>query len=97
MNGGSEDLLLLLLNFNICDILRDLVPIVQFQEQEKHPWRSVTFSKLQAEETLLHGCFSRFLDFTNGTKSRKALHIHLINLQILQLPSNIYLYAGEAT
>ena len=28
--------------------------------------------KLQAEVTLLHGCFSRFLNCTNGTKSRKA-------------------------
>ena len=25
--------------------------------------------------TLLHGCFSRFLKYTNGTKSRKASHI----------------------
>ena len=25
--------------------------------------------------TLLHGCFSRFLNCTNGTKSRKASHI----------------------
>ena len=26
--------------------------------------------------TLLHGCFSRFLNCTNGTKSRKASHIN---------------------
>ena len=25
--------------------------------------------------TLLHGCFSRFINRTNGTKSRKASHI----------------------
>ena len=25
--------------------------------------------------TLLHGCFSRFLNCTNGTKSRKASHM----------------------
>ena len=25
--------------------LRDLVPTVQFKKREKHPWRSVTFSK----------------------------------------------------
>ena len=30
----------------ICDVLRDLVPTVQFKEREKHPWRSVTFSKV---------------------------------------------------
>ena len=31
---------------NICDVLRDLVPFVQFKKREKHPWRSVTFSKV---------------------------------------------------
>ena len=30
----------------ICDALRDLVPFVQFKEREKHPWRSVNFSKV---------------------------------------------------
>ena len=29
-----------------CDVLRDLVPFVQFQKCGKHPWRSVTFSKV---------------------------------------------------
>ena len=29
----------------ICDALRDLVPFVQFKKREKHPWRSVNFSK----------------------------------------------------
>ena len=33
--------------WNICDVLRDLVPFVQFRKLEKHPWRSVTFSNLQ--------------------------------------------------
>ena len=28
----------------ICDILRDLVPFVQFKKREKHPWMSVTYS-----------------------------------------------------
>ena len=56
----------------ICGALRDLVPFVQFKKSEKHPWRSVTF-KLKV--TLLHGCFSRFLNCTNCTKSRNALDI----------------------
>ena len=30
----------------ICDALRDLVPSIQFKKREKHPWRSVTFSKV---------------------------------------------------
>ena len=86
----------------ICDALRDLVPFVQFKEHEKHPWRSVDFSKvagftypLKTSEnksfsdvfrgyiksaillklTLFHGCFSRFLNCTNGTKSRNAPHL----------------------
>ena len=28
-----------------CDVLRDLVPFVQFKKREKYPWRSVTFGK----------------------------------------------------
>ena len=31
----------------LCDSLRDLVPFVQFKEREKHPWKSVTFSKVE--------------------------------------------------
>ena len=30
----------------IYDALRDLVSFAQFKEQEKHPWKSVTFSKV---------------------------------------------------
>ena len=30
----------------IYDALRDLVPIVQFKNRKKHPWRSITFSLL---------------------------------------------------
>ena len=29
-----------------CGVLRDLVPFVQFKKREKHPWRSVTFSRV---------------------------------------------------
>ena len=61
----------------ICDALRDLVPSAQFKKREKHPWGSVNFSKLagfslQLKLTLLHEYFSRFLNCTNGTKSRSA-------------------------
>ena len=34
--------------YNICGALHDMVPFVQFKNRGKHPWRSVTFSKLQA-------------------------------------------------
>ena len=30
----------------MCDALHDLVPFVQFKKGEKHPWMSVTFSKV---------------------------------------------------
>ena len=31
---------------SICSALRDLVAFVQFEKREKHPWRSVNFSKV---------------------------------------------------
>ena len=30
----------------VCDALHDLVQFVQFNKREKHPWRSLTFSKV---------------------------------------------------
>ena len=30
------------------DVLRDLVPFKQFKKRKKHPWRSVTFSKIES-------------------------------------------------
>ena len=66
----------------ICGALRDLVAFVQLKKREKHPWRSVNFSKVAGFKpatllklTLLHGCFLRFLNCTNGTKSRNTSHI----------------------
>ena len=50
----------------ICDVLRDLVPFVQFIKHEK----PATLLKV----TLLHGCFPRFSNSTNGIKSRKTSH-----------------------
>ena len=31
---------------DIFDALRDLVPFVQLQNHEKHPWKSVTLNKV---------------------------------------------------
>ena len=61
------------ITFFICGALRDIVSFVQFKKRKKHPWRSATFNILK--ETLLHRCFSRFLNYKNGTKCRKAHHI----------------------
>ena len=67
----------------ICDALRDLVPFVQFKKREKHQLRGVNFSKVAGLKpatliklTLLHGCFSRFLNCANDTKSRNAPNIY---------------------
>ena len=62
--------------YSKCGALRDLVPFVQFKKREKNPWRSVTFSKVAGlKVTLLHGCFSCFLNCTHGTKSCNAPQI----------------------
>ena len=42
--------------YYICDVLRDLVPTAQFKRHEKHPWGSVTFSKV-AGSACFCGCF----------------------------------------
>ena len=46
------------------DALRDFVPFLQLKNH-------LTLLKV----TLLHGCFSHFLNCTNGTKSYKASHM----------------------
>ena len=40
--------------------------------------------------TLLHGCFSRFLNCTNGTKSRRASHINISAVSLMR-PSSPFL------
>ena len=50
----------------MCGELRDLVLFVQFKKREKHPWRSVTFSKVAG-----------YLNCAHGTKSRNAPHVSL--------------------
>ena len=51
--------------------------------------------------TLLHGRFSRFLNCTNGTKSRKASHLNICNpvvfikYDILKINVSEYLTTGE--
>ena len=64
----------------ILHVLRDLVPFVQFKKREKHPWRSVICS---TKISLLQGCFSRFLNCTNGTKLHRTsrVSVHFCRLQ----------------
>ena len=56
------------------DVLRDLLPFVRSKKREKHSWRRLQPTTL-LKVTLLHGCFSRFLNCTNGTKLRKTSHM----------------------
>ena len=51
------------------DALRDLVLFVQFKNVKS------THGGVLLKVTLLHGCFSRFLNCANGTKSPKASHL----------------------
>ena len=60
---------------------RDLVPFVRFKKHEKQYGGVLLLVNLHTSAcnfilkvTLLHGCFSRFLNYTNGTKLRKASH-----------------------
>ena len=55
----------------IWDAFRDLVPFEQFKKREIHLWSSVT-----SKVTLLHGCFSRYLNCTSDTKLRKVSHFY---------------------
>ena len=61
-----------------------LYQLYNLKKHEKHPWKSVNFSKVVGFKpatllklTLLHGYFLRFLNCTNGTKSRNTSHISM--------------------
>ena len=70
---------------SLCGALRDLVAFEQFKKPEKHPWRSVPATLLKL--ALLHGCFSRFLNSTNGSKLRNASHLlYLVNTLMFNVP-----------
>ena len=61
--------------FIIRDVLQDLVPFIQFEKHEKHQWRSVSFATLLKVISSIGVLISRFSNWTNGTKSFRALHI----------------------
>ena len=79
--------------FLICGAVRDLVPSAQFKKREKHAWRRVNFSKVAEPATLLkltllHGHFSRFLNCTNGMKSRDAPHFFFTIFRV-KIPKHV--------
>ena len=44
----------------ICDVLCDFVVFAQFKKREKHPWRSVTFSKSNTPPWVLFTFFKLY-------------------------------------
>ena len=63
---------------SICDAFRDLVPFIQFKNMKNAHGKVLLLVKLGCnlvKVALLHGCFSSFLNCTNGTKSCKAPHL----------------------
>ena len=57
---------------NNWDALRNFVPFVQFKKYENTHGGKLLLVKLKL--TLLHGNFSRYLNYKNNDKSRKASH-----------------------
>ena len=78
--------------------LPDLLTFAQFQKREQHPRRSVKFSKLQAsaynftKSITYTWVFFKFLNYTNGTKSRNASQI-INTLSLGNFSQSITLYA----
>ena len=61
------------------DALRDLLLLIQFLKQEKHPWRIVSFSKIKGLSlTLPHGCFSHFLKLQKSYQISQSFSISFI-------------------
>ena len=69
--------------FEICSALRDLVPFVQFKKRQKHPYRTVNFSKIAgfstkfqyqiAQRITLLGTFETLQPISYHSKKLKAL------------------------
>ena len=66
--------------------MRLIVPFVQFEKREKHPWRIVTLSKLKADvcnctkSNVPPWVFFTFLNFKNFVKLRKTSQIYNVEL-----------------
>ena len=73
MTLDSKDIYKNILN-PMCDALHDLVPF------DLYNFKNVknTHGGVSLKLTLLHGCFSRFWNCTNGTKSRNAPHVLIL-------------------
>ena len=66
--------------------------ICTIKKREKQSWRNITFSKVAGPQlatllkvTVLHGCFSRFLNCKNCTKSRNISLLHFLMLEEMKI------------
>ena len=66
----------------ICDVLRDLVPFVQFKKREKHPWRSVNFSKVAGFSKINTPPWAFFIFFKLNKWYQTAQRIRYVCLYI---------------
>ena len=71
--------------FAICDALRDLVPLVQLKKRQKHPWRSVTFSKVT-------GFSLKLIDWLKIYKIENLKNGTWFNTKIVKLPKDYILH-----
>ena len=80
--------------------LRDLLTFVQFEKREKYLKRIVTWRRVQPatslKVTVLHGCFSHFINCVNGTKSRNAPQISVYGIHLLVLLFFFFVFWGVA-
>ena len=58
----------------MCDVLHDLVPFAQVKKREN---THTGVLLLVLKVTVLHGCFSSFLNWTNGTKLCKTSYMRI--------------------
>ena len=76
---------------HIC-ALRDLVPFVQFKKREKHPWRSVTFSKVAGfslqKKLLLKMLFLKI----SQIHSKTPVPDSLFKKPAIQAPTQVFSY-----
>ena len=63
----------------ICNALCDLVPFVQFKKRKNTHRGVLLHPATLLKVSLLHGCFSRFLNCTNGTKSSKLSNRYVVH------------------
>ena len=65
----------------MCDVLRDLVPFAQVKKRENTHTGVLLLASYRLKPatllkvTVLHGCFSSFLNWTNGTKLCKTSYM----------------------